>query len=128
MNLPLEQQCVNLELSQKLKELGVKQESLWWWSTLDSIPELTMDDAHYSAFTVAELGMLLPNGLKIIVTTSRGISNWICVMEHIPHALRERLHLESADTEANARAKALQWLIESGNIDVHEINRTLETN
>jgi len=30
--MPLEKQVCSLELAKKLKELGVKQESLFWWS------------------------------------------------------------------------------------------------
>ena len=29
--MQLEQQVCNLELSKRLKELGAKQDSLWWW-------------------------------------------------------------------------------------------------
>jgi len=31
MKMPLENQVVSLELAKKLKELGINQESLWWW-------------------------------------------------------------------------------------------------
>ncbi len=34
--IPLEKQCVSLELVKRLKELGVKQESFWaWYETTD---------------------------------------------------------------------------------------------
>lgn len=36
--MKLEQQCVSLELAKKLKQLGVKQESLWWWLEWAELP------------------------------------------------------------------------------------------
>jgi hypothetical protein len=83
----IEQQVVSLELAKRLKELGVQQESLFYWvmtgeerepflaSTEDfdvidratSVLYVGRDDSEtwenqvcYSAFTVAELGELLP--------------------------------------------------------------------
>ncbi len=81
----LEWQLSNLELSKKLKELEVKQESLFYWEEVvdeDNLkPELKYIDIkytkdkfgeydggrkwqqkYYSAFTVAELFDKLPNG------------------------------------------------------------------
>ena len=70
--MKLEDQVTNLELSKKLKELGVKQESYFYWvitmscdyhiSIYDGeLPEIlkSRNDC-YSAFTVAELGEMLP--------------------------------------------------------------------
>lgn len=78
--IPLEKQCVSLDLGKRLKELGVKQESLFYWEVVKSTgkafliqEELTRTGcAHcggsyminlprstvvlYAAFTVAELG------------------------------------------------------------------------
>lgn len=73
----LEQQVTSLELSKRLKELGVKQESLFYWTQwidkvvdVRSLEELSLIETHKghrdtikvaSAFTVAELGEMLPD-------------------------------------------------------------------
>tara|TARA_R110000851_G_scaffold202598_1_gene354359 strand:+ start:182 stop:670 length:489 start_codon:yes stop_codon:yes gene_type:complete len=69
--MKLESQVCSLELAQKLKELGVKQESLWEWYIKGDESFVTGGDAsiHFeiegftcscSAYTVAELGEGLP--------------------------------------------------------------------
>ena len=57
----LEHQVSNQELSMKLKELGVKQESLWYWGETTFGLQVKMsfkasEELLASAFTVAELG------------------------------------------------------------------------
>lgn len=64
----LEQQCVALDLAKRLKELGIKQESLFYWHNLDSIPSIICNHWHpeisgdffISAFNASELLDLLP--------------------------------------------------------------------
>ena len=63
--MKLENQVCSLELSKRLKELGVKQDSLWGYldhGDLNFYPVLNSEliylKAEYSAFTVAELGEL----------------------------------------------------------------------
>ncbi len=80
--MELENQVVSLDLAKRLKELKVKQESLFYWSTRTFEPGLTgpnpitalilgteinqsqyhkvTDEIIASAFTVAELGEILP--------------------------------------------------------------------
>jgi len=74
--MELEKQVCSLEISKELKELGVKQESLWYWwygqmsknwrihKGLDFNPQENGKDRFgvdiYSAFTCSELGELLP--------------------------------------------------------------------
>jgi hypothetical protein len=64
--LKLEDQVCSLELSKRLKELGVKQESLFWWNCVISSGGWLLEDhqdhewENCSAFTVAELGEMLP--------------------------------------------------------------------
>ena len=68
--MPLGKQVCSLDLAKRLKELGVKQDALYWWST-HTIPSTLWNRADldnsleeyegpafstYAAFTVAELG------------------------------------------------------------------------
>lgn len=73
----LEDQVCSLELAKRLKELGVKKESYFNWITLLPNEEKwfvsSMSPNHaprkirqyYSAFTVAELGAMLPFTIKM---------------------------------------------------------------
>ena len=142
--MQLEKQVVSLELAKKLKSLGVRQESYFYWvdsewrnkgffviardgwacdcdfepgsghgCDLQELAEAEEDDAKigpgeivggyaYSAFTVAELGEMLPgvlsgncgSGFKAIRGSVLGT------------------HAETCATEADARAKMLIYLIE----------------
>lgn len=120
-------QVTSLELSKRLKELGVKQESLFWWvhhwtSPVPPTREATMvwdifqkdeDDKvneHVSAFTVAELGEMLPN---FLYSFKNGAGKWFTDVK----AKIEKIEFpEYADTEADARAKMLIHLLEQGSI------------
>jgi len=80
--MKLENQVVSLELAKKLKELGFKQESLFWWRVwndgraeadylggytpkeLGENKEMEFE-GFYSAYTVAELGELIEYYEKI---------------------------------------------------------------
>ena len=66
--MSLEKQVCSLELAKRLRELGVKQESLFWWMYFEPTPAKYHDGEykirygkgnscweHISAFTVAEL-------------------------------------------------------------------------
>ena len=115
----MEWQVSNKELSQKLKELRVKQESLWWW-----VPyfkgdfknhyiskwkiEQEPNSEGYSAFTVAELGEIIKkrkNGYNLTWWTGK---EWTTVLAEITI---------EADTEADCRAKMLIWLMENKKIN-----------
>ena len=139
--MKLQQQVCSLDLARKLKELGVKQESYFWWvqSTLGSwhiwnenpnaisYPDLVF----VSAFTVAELGEMLHDENLIINTMSTspgGEPHQWCVSlaDHIEHIqahskkhkegiseVYHNEHVEIEDTEADARAKMLCYLLEN---------------
>lgn len=70
--MKLKDQVCSLKLAKRLKELGVKQESLFYWSTYDNEWELITDEdrlidpddpefKYCSAFTVAELDNIILN-------------------------------------------------------------------
>ncbi len=69
--MELKQQVVSLELAKKLKELGVKQDSLFFYDGLNGDFELcclvnnsdNITESDVSAFTVADLGDMLPTSV-----------------------------------------------------------------
>jgi len=110
--MKLEDQVCNLELAKKLKKLGVKQDSLFYWGSntgknymiiaLSDKPNYPNVFNHtHSAFTVAELGEILPSGYYSI----REGRVWECW-------LRTGKQKVEAKTEADARAKLVIYLLE----------------
>lgn len=71
----LEQQCLSLNLAKRLKELNIKQESLFYWEWVNDncygityfpycvTPRNTGEFLHFSAFTASELLEMLPDYL-----------------------------------------------------------------
>jgi hypothetical protein len=140
--MQLEQQVVSLELAKKLKELGVKQESLWsWWvaTDRDDTPALNRSSqkdcptcghprAPYfeeiAAFTVAELGEILPPHWMTTKGT-KGIKLLWWKESPEPY-YQETRHVKKMDagvndaSEADARAKMLIYLIENKLIDLRQ--------
>ena len=103
--MKLENQVCSLELSKKLKELGVKQESLWWWANENLFEKEKVNTTLCSsAFIAAELGEILPDTHFNFYKVSIGYRFTIENREPV-----ERF-------EANARAKMLIWLIENKKI------------
>ncbi|MEK6880067.1 MAG: hypothetical protein AABY22_10685 [Nanoarchaeota archaeon] len=96
--MKIENQVSSLQPSKRLKELGVKQDSLFYWHNIDTYPSIMYGDSTewagdelISAFTVAELGEMLP--LFIIM------NNGIYFQDK---------------KEADSRAKILIYLLENG--------------
>lgn len=126
--MKLENQVCSIDLAKKLKELGVAQKSIWNWfpyyefvNKEDKNPTQIyrlreggiIGKGHYSAFTVAELGEMLPEQ----VYTIKGEGDFYCWSD-IEWTNEEGLfddHIDPiyADTEADARAKMLIYLIEN---------------
>lgn len=121
----------SLELAKRLKELGVEQESDFWWAlnprTLryalkDSDEHPVLKDIHhvngvamegfYSAFHVGELGEILPDDM----TTFHYHGQHFCEQMH--KSIKGK-----SDTEANCRAKMLIYLIENKLIQVQSKRR-----
>lgn len=125
--MTLEQQVCSLELAKRLKELGVKQDqSLFWWTGSAGYYEIKTTPwamgnginisqqigETYSAFTVAELGEILPryiehDGFSLELQIIR-LSVW-----RFYYGKEIFLTTGNDDTEADARAKMLIYLLEN---------------
>ena len=144
--MKLEQQVCSLELAKRLKELGVNQDSLYIWTTrtepatlwsFDRYEEHFGDDIgsgydEFSAFTVAELGEMLPKDLYIPYKGNSGKKRKYpqhphcffgsgeghqCQLNYTGGNSQEYIS-HQADTEANVRAKMLIYLIENNLIKI----------
>lgn len=141
--MKLEDQVCSLELAKKLKELGVKQESYFYWScdhintTQHGLSRYNLHDGiesnseNWSAFTVAELGEILKDirfpmgtwiGEKCYQFLSIKCSMLSVWLQHDFDAgfseKQETVFKAVNDTEANMRAKMLIYLIENKLIEV----------
>lgn len=154
--MKLENQVCSLELAKKLKELGVKQESLFYWMVnhqvskddiaygsyddwyleyIDEVPSSILSGENkerqnetYCAFTVAELGEMLPNYISRYPDgfyywqfkaneENDCEGKWQCYYKPAYGNLKQQIESlceTYSNTEANARAKCLIYLIEQG--------------
>jgi len=125
--MKLEQQVCSLEYVKKLKELRVKQDSLWCWkiNKMKGVkPEIILskdkeEEYEYeefskkycSAFTVAELGKMLPIGYgRESVYTNFYDNKWRVIYMDKGYKTDKKC---IAKTEADARAKMLIYLLEN---------------
>jgi hypothetical protein len=138
-----EREVVSLELAQKLRDLGVKQESLFEYRLFDFGGEMVWSKPLFvgevpkklgsadvgfgvcSAFTVAELGEMLPakvNGgyLRIGKRDKDDFAVWYegDEIEDIEDGYLETVDAVGGCGEADARAKMLIYLLENGLVKV----------
>ena len=146
----LESQVCSLDYAKRLKELGVKQESLVYWLNIQDRVHMKVDksgqpiidridyrielgsplgwnidkDNRWSAFTVAELGEILPKGIHnpdkiwkeiyLRCEPANRLGFWLVSYGH-------DIWTEE-NTEADARAKCLIMLLENNLIKIQDIN------
>lgn len=118
--MKLKNQVVSLKLAKQLKELGFKQDSLYIWLDDEGVVKLLREADidyrprhttcfEYPAYTVAELGEMLPIEIEDnyldCYKTERLNGVWECSYESAMNG-----HFEIANTEADARAKMLIYL------------------
>lgn len=138
--MTLEQQVCSLDLAKSLKDLGVKQDSHCYWvqdSATDQAPELiafmnglgrepvldyiaeTNHLLQTSAFTVAELGEMLPvlGGATPLIQKLPEKWTVAYIADNDGHIIRAHDALFQDETEADARAKMLIYLIEKGLVE-----------
>jgi hypothetical protein len=128
--IPLEKQVCSLDLAKRLKELGVKQESLFYWCKENKEnPRFFIAEGYQeedlricSAFTVAELGEMLPYNLddRLLKLAKCIDGSWFVYYEAIinmglpnPRYINaRRIYDQEAQTLADACAKMLIYLFE----------------
>lgn len=133
----LEDQVTSLELSKKLLNLGVKQESIFVWEYYDDqchavkfipyavVPNEMNKFKLYSAFTVAELGKILPDFVKADKLFNNGNTTLLDLSGHFIKSQKKddeyKIYIDCltkctiffSKNEANARAKMLIYLLEN---------------
>lgn len=141
--MKLEDQVCSLELAKKLKELGIKQDSLFfhvsWAFTKKEIEE--KESYHIfsrercevnedltikiSAFTAAELGEMLPKYIKkanieyyYAQFPSENLDKWIIFYRNFFYSWNGQ-NQEDVN-EANARAKMLIYLLENNLMEINK--------
>lgn len=150
--MKVENQVCTLEQAKKLRQLGVVQQGIWTWvfPALSKMLSTTYGVYHYShakeiidenegtefdhdcasAYTVAELGQMLPdwmlrNDIDADMKAGRAMgvwptgSNWGARMDR-------GYQCEWFPTEAEARAYLLIKLIESKLVTIEEVNKRLQ--
>lgn len=125
--MELKKQVCSLELAKKLKKLGAVQESLYFWVEAETKTKIIkpriwrvedvvgeqdfMKYDEYSAFTVAELGEILPFDDVTLEYSPMpeyySDTKWVCITGE---GCNQKI---IAETEANARAKMLIYLKEN---------------
>lgn len=132
--MKLEQQVVSLELAKKLKEIGVKQISIFCWgpTNFDDMKVYPYSDdcrvkewvgVAVSAFTVAELGEMLPHYLLVEeMSLSLEIIKSSVWRFYYGSSLPKGIKFTAGndDTEADARAKMLIYLIENNILPINK--------
>lgn len=124
--MKIEDQVCSLELAKKLRELGVTQNSLWYWVKYGDEYIVISDEKliiHggtpannnvFSAFTVAELGEML-NGCRWKRGTEPFEGSWECTDRY--------WNLRATCKEADARAIMMEFTIDIGGFEADWLNR-----
>lgn len=126
----LKDQVSSIELSKRLKELGVKQKSIFYWVRVGLnvvtceenwkveglIHNLEVMPPNYiSAFTVAELGNILPRiilykGVSGFLQIYKSVDDdWIC--DYSSYLGKSLFKSSLNESESNARAEMLIYLL-----------------
>lgn len=156
--MKLQDQVCTLEQAKRLKDLGVKQKSLFYWHPSFEPPVFgekwtTVAGKQYqkslvcndkkgsaSAFSVAELGVMLPRYYPAWRCLEEGGQNefWIATIIGQPEGYeREKEDVYDirtvaafdryGKTQAEAQASLLISLLETKTITAEEVNKRLET-
>lgn len=120
-------QIINLEIAMQLRGLGLDVPCSYYWRVEKSGKKRTLlivDRVEsslyefYPAYTVAELGLLLQDGMRASWKTSFG--HWRCRYEVL--GTSETSRFIDGENEANARGNMLVFLLVKKEIDLKKLN------
>lgn len=130
--MKLENQVTNLEISKRLKELGIPQCSYFKWTDWHNgvlnfgqpsenfrgewhvvTTPVWLDETVVSAFTCAELGEMLPEEAATFSYREECYKSWMCKL-HVKGDWSRYRKLTEASSMADAMGKMLIYLIENG--------------
>lgn len=130
MIMNLHEQVTSPELSNKLHQLGVTAPSVFWRDWTGAKPEelewaknfepFYCED-NVNAYSVAELGEMLSSGMGDTHKSASG--RWICKFVPVSKDGIDRWVEQDGQTEADARAQMLIYLLENGLMTVSNISR-----
>lgn len=129
--MKLENQVISLDNAKKLKNLGVNRESYFewvlryeaweiWCQWIKSDYETGAEKEFIPAYSVAELGMMLPDDCG----TSRDHDLGFTIYTYDKTDTGEFFinHYHTTDTEADARARMIIDLLENNAITIEDVN------
>lgn len=148
-----ENQVCTIEQAKRLKDLGIAQESIWYWEKMREpvhegcarerlqshanvshpISASTIEET-YSAFTVAELGVMLTDErdekqMTCVSSYNPHFGVWMCFVEQWDEELGKPVGIADmegeGETEAEARAWALITHLENDLVTVEDVNDRL---
>ena len=151
--MKIQDQVCTIEQAKKLKELGVEQKSLFFWYEDEKLGGvfrsvgmmLNSTEYNYSAFTAAELGVMLPNTLPVTDSSLVEHQKFYLLRQLFPcedcegyntdyEAVTHDLEYDGTffsskgETEAISRAAMLIYLIENNLITAEKVNENLNKN
>jgi hypothetical protein len=148
--MELEDRVVSLELAKEMKEVGVEQDSAFYWiqqgeysddwSEAFIVAKKERDvcykpalDGECSAPTVAELGEMLPGEIQEIVGNAKQNRYYLdCgkidsehsyYVRYTKHDMGNTFYITHRRKEADARAKMILYLIKTGIIKAEEVGK-----
>jgi hypothetical protein len=135
--MKLSEQVISLEQAKRLKDLGIEESSQFYHFKGKITTEAYGND-YWPAFTVAELGVMLPHPSSLnemggwlhnseCDTTSTDGLPWYLLWEYDLDKENAGFgrHIVSGVTEAEARASMLIYLLENNLVTPAEINQRL---
>jgi len=114
-------QVCSLDQAAKLKALGINQvqQTFYWQFGAPHYPvHVNAYQPYFAAFTSAELGEMLPRECYTMLEPGIEMHVWHCGTDN------EEV-LFQADTEAQAKAELLIWLLEKGKLNPETVNVAL---